>query len=54
MRVTNGLAPVDLSARPDYYEILTESPVTLCAKKYHLANQLSAKEEVTDVIVGSR
>lgn len=40
MRVLNPLAPVDLSARPTYYEPLTLSPVTECAQKYYKANEL--------------
>lgn len=38
-RVLNAFAPVDLSARPDYYEPLASSPITSCAKKYFAANQ---------------
>lgn len=37
-RVLNALAPVDLTARPNYYEFLNASPVTACAKKYFEAN----------------
>lgn len=39
MRVLNALAPVDLSARPDYYETLCLSPVTQSVKKYEQANK---------------
>ncbi|MDR3623853.1 MAG: phytanoyl-CoA dioxygenase family protein [Chlamydiales bacterium] len=39
MRVLNALAPVDLSARPDYYETLCLSPVTASVKKYEQANR---------------
>lgn len=45
MRIANALAPIDLSARPDYYELLASSPVTACAKKYYLANTAPIKEE---------
>jgi sporadic carbohydrate cluster 2OG-Fe(II) oxygenase len=38
VRVVNALAPVDLSARPDYYEPLCSSPVTACARQYIQAN----------------
>lgn len=43
-RVLNALAPVDLSARPDYYETLHTSPITHCAKKYFEANRIESKE----------
>ncbi|MEI6531406.1 MAG: phytanoyl-CoA dioxygenase family protein [Chlamydiota bacterium] len=39
MRILNALAGVDLSARPDYYELLSLSPVTACARKYYAQNQ---------------
>ncbi len=38
IRVMNSLAPVDLSARPDYYETLSETVVTQKAKEYQLEN----------------
>lgn len=38
-RVMNALAPVDLSARPDYYETLCHCPVTAAAKEYFKANE---------------
>lgn len=44
IRVLNALAPVDLSLRPDYYEPLSFSPITLCAKKYFEANHFSVKK----------
>jgi ectoine hydroxylase-related dioxygenase (phytanoyl-CoA dioxygenase family) len=44
IRVVNALAPVDLSGRPDYYETLSLSAVTACARKYHEANRVAAKE----------
>ena len=34
IRVMSGLAPVDLSSRPDYYETLAVSPVTASADRY--------------------
>lgn len=34
VRLMNPYVPVDLSARPDYYEDLTFCPVTACAEKY--------------------
>jgi ectoine hydroxylase-related dioxygenase (phytanoyl-CoA dioxygenase family) len=37
-RILHALAPVDLSARPHYYETLELSPVTTCAKLYHARN----------------
>lgn len=37
-RVMNALAPVDLSARPDYYEPLSQSAVTRSAEEYFKAN----------------
>lgn len=37
-RVMNAFAPVDLSARPQYYEGLSSSCVTDCAKLYFTAN----------------
>lgn len=43
-RVLNALAPVDLSARPDYYEPLSTSPITQCAQKYFEANRSNAQE----------
>lgn len=39
IRVMNSFAPVDLSARPDYYEPLCDSSVTAQAKDYFLASQ---------------
>jgi len=39
MRVLNALAPVDLSARPEYYEPLCFSPVTRSAQKYFKNNE---------------
>ena len=39
VRVLNALAPVDLSARPDYYESLCCSSVTACARRYLQANE---------------
>lgn len=44
IRVLNALAPVDLSARPQYYEPMCLSPITYCAKKYLEANLI--KKEV--------
>lgn len=38
-RVMNGLAPVDLSSRPDYYEPLSQSVVTRSAQEYFKANE---------------
>lgn len=37
IRIMNGLAPVDLSLRPDYYETLSDSVVTRQANRYHQA-----------------
>ncbi len=39
IRIMNAFAPVDLSARPDYYEPLCNSPITEQAKEYFLATQ---------------
>ncbi|MCB1085253.1 MAG: hypothetical protein KDK60_04045 [Chlamydiia bacterium] len=39
IRVMNAFAPVDLSARPDYYQPLSSSPVTAKAEEYFLASQ---------------
>lgn len=39
IRVMNGLAPVDFSDRPNYYEVVSESPITFSAKKYLEANE---------------
>ncbi len=39
IRVMNAFAPVDLSARPDYYEPLCSSSITSQAKDYFLASQ---------------
>ena len=46
MRVMNALAPVDLSARPDYYKPLSYSVVTESAKKYVLANGKETRDDV--------
>ncbi len=39
IRVVNALAPVDLSARPDYYETLSSSVVSDRARAYELAER---------------
>ncbi len=39
IRVLNAFAPVDLSARPDYYEPLSSSAVTAQAQEYFLASE---------------
>ena len=39
IRVLNALAPVDLEARPTYYETLCTSAVTSSAKLYHKNNE---------------
>lgn len=46
MRVMNALAPVDLSARPDYYKPLSYSVVTESAKKYICANGKETRDDV--------
>jgi len=46
MRVMHALAPVDLSARPDYYKSLSYSVVTESAKKYYDANRKETREHV--------
>lgn len=46
MRVMDALAPVDLSARPDYYKPLSYSVVTECAKKYFYANGKETRDHV--------
>ncbi|MCH9614499.1 MAG: hypothetical protein SP1CHLAM54_15400 [Chlamydiia bacterium] len=40
VRLLNALSPVDLSARPDYYEPCHSSAVTSSAEKYFAANNL--------------
>lgn len=39
IRVMHAMAPVDLSARPTYYQKLNESVVTQAAKRYFYGNQ---------------
>ncbi|MFC2049411.1 hypothetical protein ACFLR2_01905 [Chlamydiota bacterium] len=46
MRVMNALAPVDLSARPDYYKPLSYSVVTESAHKYLIANGKETRDDV--------
>ena len=46
IRVVNALAPVDLSARPTYYETLCLSPVTESARKYLEVNQIRGTANV--------
>jgi hypothetical protein len=46
MRVMHALAPVDLSARPDYYKPISFSVVTETAKKYLYANGKETREHV--------
>jgi hypothetical protein len=46
MRVMSALAPVDLSARPDYYKPLSYSVVTEAAKKYMIANGKETRDHV--------
>jgi|ERR1700722_14944026 len=46
MRVMHALAPVDLSARPDYYKPLSYSVVTECAKKYFYKNGKETRDNV--------
>jgi Phytanoyl-CoA dioxygenase (PhyH) len=46
MRVMHALAPVDLSARPDYYKPLSYSVVTESAKKYFYANGQETRDDV--------
>jgi hypothetical protein len=46
MRVMHALAPVDLSARPDYYKPLSYSVVTEAAKKYFYANEKESRAHV--------
>ena len=46
MRVMNALAPVDLSARPDYYKPFSYSVVTESAKKYMFANGKETRDNV--------
>jgi hypothetical protein len=46
MRIMNGLAPVDLSARPDYYQLLSQSVITEGAKKYFYANRKENRNNV--------
>jgi hypothetical protein len=43
IRVVNALAPVDLSARPDYYERLSSSVVSDRARAYELAEHGPAR-----------
>ncbi|MCB1107770.1 MAG: hypothetical protein KDK76_06720 [Chlamydiia bacterium] len=43
IRVMNTFAPVDLSARPDYYEPLSSSSVSAKANEYFLATANEAK-----------
>lgn len=38
IRVVNALAPVDLSARPHYYEPFAAVPATACAERYFKEN----------------
>src|SRR5262249_13534413 len=46
MRVLHALAPVDLSARPDYYKLLCNSAVTEAAKQYFRANGQETRNDV--------
>ncbi len=46
MRIMSALAPVDLSARPDYYKPLSYSVVTAAAKKYFYANGQETRNDV--------
>ena len=46
MRVMHALAPVDLSARPDYYQPLSYSVVTEAAKRYLYENGKETREHV--------
>jgi sporadic carbohydrate cluster 2OG-Fe(II) oxygenase len=46
MRVMHALAPVDLSARPDYYQPLSYSVVTQAAKKYFYNNGQETRNDV--------
>lgn len=46
MRIMNALAPVDLSARPDYYKPLSHSVVTEVAETYFYANREETREDV--------
>jgi sporadic carbohydrate cluster 2OG-Fe(II) oxygenase len=46
MRIMHALAPVDLSARPDYYKPLSYSVVSECARQYIYANSQEARDEI--------
>ena len=46
MRVMHALAPVDLSARPDYYKPLSYSVITECANNYFYANGKETRDNV--------
>lgn len=46
MRIMNALAPVDLSARPDYYKPLCYSVVTAAAKQYLYHNGQETRDNV--------
>jgi len=46
IRVMHALAPVDLSARPDYYMPLSYSSITKCVQRYHHANGQQARDDV--------
>lgn len=46
IRVMHAMAPVDLSARPHYYQPLSDSIVTQKAKEYFYANREKARDDV--------
>lgn len=46
IRVMHAFAPVDLGARPDYYQVLSESVITHSAKAYFYANQEERRDDV--------
>lgn len=46
IRIMHAFSPVDLSARPDYYELLHESTITQSAKAYLYANREKRRDDV--------